>query len=111
MKANQTLEIILAPESAMSALVGLPRSDASEQDAGLLLFATDRQTLERQLAVAVDAAKADRLTWIAYPKARQLGTDLNRDLLASLLEKTGVEPVRQISIDDVWSALRFRPAE
>jgi hypothetical protein len=50
------------------------------------------------------------LTWVAYPKAGQLGTDLNRDKLAALLKADGVRPVRQIAIDDVWSALRLRPA-
>jgi hypothetical protein len=37
-----------------------------------------------------------------------MGTDLNRDILWKRLEKLGVQPVRQIAIDDVWSALRFR---
>jgi hypothetical protein len=53
---------------------------------------------------------ADRLAWIAYPKAGQLDTDLNRDVLGKLLEEEGVRPVRQIALDEVWSALRFRPA-
>ena len=43
------------------------------------------------------------------PEGRQLGTDLNRDVLAALLEARGVQPVRSVSIDSVWSALRFRP--
>ena len=59
---------------------------------------------------AVDAARADRLAWIVYPKAGHLGTDLNRDRLWQLPDGSGVRPVRQISIDAVWSALRFRPA-
>ncbi|WP_157746255.1 hypothetical protein [Micromonospora inositola] len=55
-------------------------------------------------------ARLDALTWVAYPKGRQLGTDLNRDTLAALLSQRGVQPVRQISVDGTWSALRFRPA-
>jgi hypothetical protein len=31
--------------------------------------------------------------------------------LAALLVENGVQPVRQIAIDDVWSALRFRPGK
>jgi hypothetical protein len=50
------------------------------------------------------------LAWIAYPKAGQLGTDLNRDILARSLTGRGVRPVRQVAIDDVGSALRFRLA-
>jgi hypothetical protein len=30
--------------------------------------------------------------------------------LAKLMIERGVQPVRQVAIDDVWSALRFRPA-
>ena len=60
---------------------------------------------------AVAAARADRLAWIGYPKGGQLGTDLNRDRLAAALAGHGVQPVRQVSLDDTWSALRFRPAK
>ena len=59
---------------------------------------------------AIAAARDDRLAWIAYPKAGQLGTDINRDSLASAVSELGVRPVRQVAIDAVWSALRFRPA-
>jgi hypothetical protein len=60
---------------------------------------------------AVAAARADRLAWIGYPKGGQLGTDLNRDRLVAALAGHGVQPVRQVSIDGTWSALRFRPAK
>jgi phage-related baseplate assembly protein len=68
------------------------------------------QRLATVATPAVEAARQDKLAWIAHPKARQLGTDLNRDLLAAALEDQGVQPVRQVSIDGTWSALRFRPA-
>jgi hypothetical protein len=48
--------------------------------------------------------------WLGYPKARKLGTDLNGDSLWELLAGNGIRPVRQIAIDETWSALRFRPA-
>jgi phage-related baseplate assembly protein len=62
-------------------------------------------------ALVIDAARLDKLSWLAYPKAGQLGTDLNRDRLASAVRVSGVQPVRQISIDDVWSALRLRACD
>jgi hypothetical protein len=61
-------------------------------------------------AAAIAAARDDRLAWIAYPKAGQLDTDINRDSLAWAVGELGVRPVRQVALDDVWSALRFRPA-
>jgi hypothetical protein len=36
---------------------------------------------------------------------------LNRDILWKRLAKEGIDSVRQVSVDDVWSALRFRPAK
>jgi hypothetical protein len=75
----------------------------------VLVFVTTMADLDRMAGPMVEAARADRIAWAAYPKAGQLGTDLNRDLLAKALQKRGAQPVRQIAIDEVWSALRFRP--
>lgn len=79
-------------------------------DAGVLLFVRDRAELDDRAEPALEAARADRLAWIAYPKAGKLGTDLNRDTLWAALEGRGVRPIRQVAIDDTWTAMRFRPA-
>jgi hypothetical protein len=86
-------------------------SDAADAgSAGAVLsFVVHAEDLDDVAGVAIAAAREDRLAWIAYPKARQLGTDLNRDVLAGLVEARGAQPVRSVSIDSVWSALRFRP--
>jgi hypothetical protein len=76
---------------------------------GVLLFVKTIAELDAKASPFVDAAKQDRLAWLAYPKAGQLGTDLNRDILWKHLLKQSIEGVRQIAIDEVWSALRFRP--
>ncbi len=75
----------------------------------VLVFVTKVADLDRIAGPMVEAALADRLAWAAYPKAGQLGTDLNRDILAKEIQKRGAQPVRQVALDDVWSALRFRP--
>jgi len=82
-------------------------SDAS--GAAVVSFVTRAEHLDAVAGPAIAAAREDRLAWIAYPKARQLGTDLNRDVLAALVEARGAQPVRSVSINGVWSALRFRP--
>ena len=56
------------------------------------------------------AGQRDAIAYIAYPKAGQLGTDLNRDILWGQVAKESIRGVRQVSIDEVWSAMRFRPA-
>jgi hypothetical protein len=86
-----------------------PPADPGTADA-VVAFARNQAELDSVAAPAVEAARRDKLAWIAYPKAGKLGTDLNRDILAALLTERGVQPVRQVAIDDTWSALRFRPA-
>ena len=84
-------------------------ADAATADA-VVAFVVRAEDVDSVAEPALQAARDDRLAWIAYPKNRQLGTDLNRDILAALATERGAEPVRQIAVDAVWSALRFRPA-
>jgi len=84
--------------------------DSPPGEDGLLLFVLSRDELETSGESLFAAARNDRLAWLAYPKGGQLGTDLNRDVLWELTTPHGVRPARQVSIDDVWSALRFRRA-
>jgi len=39
----------------------------------------------------------------------QRKTDVNRDKLWPVLDPLGWRPVRMVAIDEVWSAMRFRP--
>jgi hypothetical protein len=86
-----------------------PAADPGDADAVIAFIRLARE-LDPVAGPAVAAAQRDRLAWIAYPKAGQLGTDLNRDTLAGLAAAREVQPVRQVAIDATWSALRFRPA-
>ena len=91
-------------------LSGAGPAGAPAEAGAVIAFALRSADLTGPAEIAVEAARQDKLAWIAYPKAGQLGTDLNRDKLAAALADRGVRPVRQVSLDDVWSALRFRPA-
>ena len=82
---------------------------AGKSAKALLLFIKDADELRAKVAPAVAAARRDAITYIAYPKAGQLGTDLSRDSLWAMLKDQDIRPVRQVALDDVWSALRFRP--
>jgi hypothetical protein len=108
LKPGQRVESVQVPDSVAAALPP-DVADTGEHEAALLVFVVDRAALEENRDRIVGAAANDRLTWVAYPKSGQLGTDLHRDSLAVLLMPSGVQPVRQIAVDEVWSALRFRP--
>jgi hypothetical protein len=55
-------------------------------------------------------AEDDPVCWFAYPKgtSKIYKSDLSRDVLRASLLEMGLNAVRQIAIDDDWSALRFR---
>ena len=101
LKPPARIEVINAP---------MPLDLPAGEGEAVLVFVETTAEVETAAGPAIEAARADRVAWIAYPKGGQLGTDLNRDRLAALAKEHGVQPVRQISIDDVWSALRLRPA-
>jgi hypothetical protein len=109
LRSEQHLDVVDVPASLESAMRPLTSSPTDVDPPALLVFVLTRDALEVYHAQIVASATADRLTWVAYPKSGQLGTDLNRDTLSEAIARSGVHPVRQIAIDDVWSALRFRP--
>lgn len=76
------------------------------------LFVSDRAELESYIDQALSTVEYDGLLWISYPKgSSKVETDINRDVLWESMKAKGIRPVMQISIDETWSALRFRPAE
>ena len=108
------------PKGTKLRVIGRPKGvDLDDVDAtslanarAVLVFVTKLAEVDRACAPVIEAAREDRLAWAAYPKAGQMGTDLNRDVLwKHLLEKHRVQGVRQIALDEVWSAMRFRPAK
>ena len=54
----------------------------------------------------------DSVLWFAYQKgSSKIKTGLNRDIIRETAEQYGITTVTAISIDETWSALRFRPVE
>jgi hypothetical protein len=91
-------------------LGGLSTGDPPDAD-GVIAFVRTLAEVDAKGDPVLDAAGADRIAWLAYPKGGRLGTDLNRDVLWKHMLRKGVQGVRQVAIDDTWSALRFRPAK
>ncbi len=75
-----------------------------------LAFAMTRDQLDSASRALVVNAIGDAVLWIAYPKGtskRYVG-EFNRDSEWAELRAAGFDSVRMVSIDDDWSALRFR---
>ncbi len=76
------------------------------------LFVRSVAELEDLAPEVVRAVKPDGLLWISYPKKTSgVKTDITRDVGWEVMSAYGLRPVAQIAIDNVWSALRFRPKE
>lgn len=111
LRPGQNVTVVGLPEGIqldLPAGPGFVGKEAAVPDA-VLVFVRSLADLDERAKPAIEAARADHLAWVAYPKGRQLGTDLDRDVLARHLAGAGFRPVRQVAIDEVWSALRFRP--
>jgi hypothetical protein len=106
LKPGMKAGVLGKPDDVNLADVELAADGSAE---AIIAFARTKQEVDETCDPVVEAAKQDRIAWIAYPKAGKLGTDLNRDILWKHLKERGVDAVRQVSLDEVWSALRFRP--
>lgn len=74
------------------------------------LFVNTIDELDTYAVAAINAVKPGGLLWITYPKkSSKIKTDITRDFGWETVEHAGWRPVTQISIDETWSALRFRP--
>jgi hypothetical protein len=75
------------------------------------LFVNNREELAALGPAAINAVKPMAIFWISYPKkTAKTDTDISRDEGWEVVTDAGFETVAQVAIDDIWSALRFRPA-
>ena len=76
------------------------------------LFVANQAELATLGPAAMGAVKPMAIFWISYPKqGGGLESDITRDRGWDLLKKSGFDTVSQVSVNDTWSALRFRPVE
>ena len=117
LKGDQRAVIINPPLGYLDELGPLPESvELAQQAEGsfdfVQVFARNMGELQRFLPTALQAVKHDALLWIAYPKGgAKAGTDLNRDILWNAVAEHHFSGVTLISLNEVWSAMRFRPSE
>lgn len=115
-----TRRLQLRPEQTLLTL-GLPRdvnellgttqctTRVGKSVDSVLIFASNAAELGPRVELVKGAFTADPLVWVCYPKGTSgVESDLNRDRLWELLAPHALRPVAQISVTDVWSALRFR---
>jgi predicted transport protein len=74
------------------------------------LFVKNQAELAEHIPTAIQLLKPGGLFWIAYPKlSSKIATDLTRDVGWDAVYNAGLEGVSLVSIDAVWTAMRFKP--
>ncbi len=79
----------------------------------ILCFVTTQSEIDTFISENNHKFIGDTIIWLCYPKAssKRYTCEFNRDTGFHVLGTYNLEPVRQVSIDEDWSALRFRKVE
>ncbi|MCX2741911.1 YdeI/OmpD-associated family protein [Pontibacter anaerobius] len=116
LKTEQPLLLLQAPEKVAQTLqqegYTFTKSDEAPSMgayAAVLLFVQRAAELEALGPQALALLQPEGILWVAYPKKTSgVKTDLTRDKGWQVMAQMQYEAVRQVAVDDVWSALRFR---
>jgi hypothetical protein len=74
-----------------------------------LVFAVNEHQLGNIAREVLPALQPEANFWVAYPKiGSKIATTLNRDCSWECITGAGFETVRQVAIDHVWTAVRFK---
>ncbi|WP_114749300.1 hypothetical protein [Pleomorphovibrio marinus] len=109
------IHILNAPASFEPELLALKDNaeiitEATGEIHFVLAFLLTQEQVDAFANVVCPMLQGDAVCWAAYPKksSKKFSSDINRDKGWDALGKYQMEPVRQVAIDEDWSALRFR---
>lgn len=109
--------VLNAPESFQGALDEMAHLasvhaavDPDDTPHFLMTFATKQTEVDAFADLCAAQTQGDSVIWVCYPKgsSKRYKCEFNRDKGWDRLGAAGFEPVRQVAIDEDWSALRFR---
>lgn len=85
----------------------------AEEATFVVAFVTTQADADALGAAVAERVRGDEVVWFAYPKgsSKRYRSEINRDRGWHVLGDAGFEGVRQVAIDEDWSALRFRRVE
>jgi hypothetical protein len=117
LKDQQTVYVLNAPPSFKAELASLAGKVAvktalsgAKQIQFVIAFVTKQAEVDNLAAELPAHVASDAVIWLAYPKqtSKRYTCEFNRDTGWQQMGANGFEPVRQVAIDEDWSALRFR---
>jgi hypothetical protein len=115
-KPGYRVLVLNAPNGYLQALGPLPEGAEVATLGGetfdvVQVFVRNKADIDSHAGPALDAVRPGGMLWFSYPKkTSKVKTDINRDVGWDSLTSAGWECIAQVSIDDTWSAGRFRPS-
>lgn len=78
-----------------------------------LAFVKSEEEIAYYAQLADQLTAGDAVIWFAYPKkaSKKYKVEIDRDHGWKMMDDLGLAGVRQVAIDEDWSALRFRRTE
>lgn len=112
-KNQDPILIINAPEEYKSAFADKVveiHTKINGKYSFIQVFEIQMSEAAAKAAALVAALEGDGHLWLCYPKgtSKKYKSDINRTKSWDLFSPFEFEPVSQVSIDDDWSAMRFR---
>jgi hypothetical protein len=113
LKFKDTPTVINAPADWEKEFVKLGfKTVLEKKSTNTLVFINNNKEYLDFLNKQLKNIEPDSVLWFAYPKGTsKIKTDINRDTIRVTGEEFNITTVTAVSIDDTWSALRFRPID
>ncbi|MFN4123049.1 MAG: hypothetical protein ACK4GL_07065 [Flavobacteriales bacterium] len=118
-KNQKQIFVCNAPDDIVHLFKSFPEKDfmtfntAQKEIEFAIVFVLTQQEINEYAQQIIPQLKDDAVFWMCYPKSssKKYVCDFNRDKGWDVLGKYNVEGVRQVAIDENWSALRFRKVQ
>jgi hypothetical protein len=119
-KAQERVVVVNGPSSLETELVEISKFAEIEKDPMkvskidfAIVFVLTQEQIDQSIALISPKLQGDAILWFCYPKgtSKKYKCDFNRDTGWATLGNYNLEGVRQVAIDEDWSALRFRKTE
>lgn len=116
LKVKQQITVLNAPDSfqkelkEMEGYSVIEEFSVTEYSDFIMVFVYNKKELDAYVKQILPYLKGDAILWFCYPKktSKKYTSDIHRDTGWEKLADCNYRGVRQVAIDEDWSALRFR---
>lgn len=116
LSTQNPIAIVNAPEEytkVMNDIEAEIHTSMEDQYQFIQIFAQNRTQANEMVEMAVESLDGDGYLWFCHPKgtSKKYRSDINRNNTWDIFAPYDFEAVTQISLDEDWSAIRFRSVD